>query len=239
VASFAARPLWPGSDPGAIGSWHELAGDLGEELARREIEGAVGVGHSMGSVLILMNAARDPRRFRALAMIDPVIFSGLHMLYWGVLKGLGLGPRLPLIQGARRRRDSFPSLEAVREAFAGKSVFASWDPRVLEDYVDATFGKVEDGGVSLRYPKVWESRLFEVTPANVWPELRRIDVPVLVIRGAESDTFLAAAADRMSRTLPNARVIELPGCSHFVPMERPLEVANLIIGWVREIGDLT
>jgi pimeloyl-ACP methyl ester carboxylesterase len=109
---------------------------------------------------------------------------------------------------------------------------------VLDDYIQAAFRKVEDGGVTLRYPKAWESKIFEVTPANVWPELRRIEVPMFVIRGAGSDTFLAGAADRMRRTVPNARVVELEGCSHFVPMEQPLEVAKLIVDWAGKIGVL-
>jgi pimeloyl-ACP methyl ester carboxylesterase len=236
VASFAARPMWPGSVPDAIGSWRELAGDLGNELARREIGGAVGVGHSLGSVLNLIAAAADGRRFTALALVDPVVFSGFHALFWGALKWLGLGPRLPLIRGARRRRDSFASIEEVRNSYSTKPVFASWDPRVFDDYIRVGFEEVEGGGVMLRYPKAWESRIFEITPATVWPELERIEVPMLFIRGADSDTFLANAAARARRRLPTARVIEIPDTSHFVPMERPIEVARLIASWAHEIG---
>lgn len=235
VASFAARPLWPGSDPHSIHSWKELADDLGGELDRRRVHGALGVGHSLGSVLGVVAAAGDPDRFVALALVDPVIFTGTQSLYWGALKGLGLGSRLPLIRGAWRRRESFPGLEEVRECYVGKSVFATWDPEVLEDYVRTGFSQTDAGDVRLRYPKAWEARIFETTPASVWRELRSIDVPILVFRGADSDTFSASAADRMRRELPTAKVVELAGTSHFIPMEKPLEVASLITGWAREI----
>ncbi len=59
---------------------------------------------------------------------------------------------------------------------------------------------------------------------------------MLFIRGCGSDTFVAAAADRVRRQLDTARVIEVAGTSHFVPMERPREVARMIIGWADEIG---
>jgi pimeloyl-ACP methyl ester carboxylesterase len=236
VASFAARPLWPGGVPDAIGSWHELAGDIGSELARRERGGVVGVGHSLGGVLNLIAAAADGGRYTALVLVEPVVFSGFHALFWGALKGLGLGPRLPLIRGARRRRDAFADIEEVRTSYSKKPVFASWDPRVLDDYIRVGFEEVEGGGVMLRYSKAWESRIFEITPANVWPELERIEVPMLFIRGADSDTFLANAAARVRRRVPTARVIEIPAASHFVPMERPIEVARLITNWAREIG---
>jgi pimeloyl-ACP methyl ester carboxylesterase len=236
VASFAARPLWPGSDPCSAMSWRDLAGDLGRELDRRGVEGALGVGHSLGSVLNLLAAAAGPDRFRALALIDPVVFTGIHTLFWGALKGLGFGHRLPLIRGALRRRESFSALAEVRDSYAGKSVFATWQPQVLDDYVDAGFCRMDADEVRLRYPKMWEARIFELTPASVWCELKTIEVPMLFIRGAASDTFVAAAAKRARRELKNAQVIEISGASHFVPMEKPLEIARMITDWAREIG---
>ena len=236
VASFAARPLWPGADPDAVGSWQELAEDLMAELVRREISGAVGVGHSMGGVLHLLAAAEVSGAFRALVLVDPVVFTGIFAWFWGGLKALALGPRLPLVRGARRRRDSFAGFAEVRRSYAGKAVFSTWQPEVLEDYVGAGFRSDGFGGVTLAYPKAWEAKLFEVTPSNVWAAIERIEIPMLFIRGEESDTFLAAAARRAERVLPSARVVEFEGCSHFVPMERPVEVAEAVIKWVSEIG---
>jgi len=236
VASFAARPLWPGSDPGSAGSWRDLARDLGDELGRRRVQGALAVGHSLGSVLNVLAAAADPRRFRAMALIDPVVFTGSHMLFWGALRGLGFGHRLPLIRGALKRRESYADLDEVRASYAGKSVFATWDQQVLDDYIDAAFVPDPAGGVRLRYPKVWEARIFELTPATVWRELKSLVVPMLFIRGGASDTFVAAAAARVGRELKTAEAVEVSGASHFVPMERPREVARLIIDWARRIG---
>ncbi len=71
------------------------------------------VGHSLGGVLGLMAAAADPKRFSALALVDPVVFTGVHSLFWGALKGLGFGSRLPLIRGARRRRESLPGVSTM------------------------------------------------------------------------------------------------------------------------------
>jgi len=236
VASFAARPLWPGSDPRSVRSWHDLARDLGAELNRRDVQGALGVGHSLGSVLNVMTAAADPGRFAALALVDPVIFTGTQTVFWGLLKGFGLGRRLPLIRGALRRRETFPSFEAVRGSYVGKSVFATWNPEVLDDYVRSGFSRTDAGEVRLKYPKEWEARIFEITPADVWRELRAVEVPILVIRGAGSDTFSAAAAARIRRDVKEARVVELVDTSHFVPMEKPLAAAGLITDWARDIG---
>lgn len=236
VASFAARALWPGSDPSSISSWRDLARDLACELDRRNVGRAIGVGHSLGSVLSVYAAATDPDRYRALVLIDPVVFTGSRALLWGVFKGLGFGNRLPLIRGARKRRDWFRDLDEVRRSWARKKVFASWDPEVLEDYIRSGFVPKGDGGVTLRYPKAWEARIFELTPASVWRELAALEIPMLFIRGESSDTFLPEAAGRVRRSLPGARVVELAGCSHFVPMERPQKVSSVITEWLRSIG---
>ena len=201
------------------------------------IERAIGVGHSLGGALTVLAAAANAKLFRGLVLVDPVIFTGLHALFWGTLKGLGFGHRLPLIRGARKRRERFPSLEAVRVAYEGKSVFSTWDARVLDDYVQAGFREGEGGDVVLRYSRAWEARIFELTPASVWSALRRLTVPTLCIRGASSDTFLASAAQRVGRELPAATVLELPGTTHFLPMEQPEHLAETIFDWFSRIVD--
>jgi pimeloyl-ACP methyl ester carboxylesterase len=204
-------------------------------MGERGLSQVVGVGHSLGGVLSIMTAAADSSLIRALALIDPVVFSGLQVLFWGGLKNLGFSHRLPLIRGARRRRDRFPDLEAVRSAFSGKSVFSTWYPEVLEDYVQAAFKDTGDGDVVLRYSRAWEARIFEVTPASVWSDIRRLEVPLLVIRGALSDTFLPGGAKKIRRELPSATVIELPDTTHFLPMEQPAAVAETIIDWYQSV----
>jgi pimeloyl-ACP methyl ester carboxylesterase len=233
VSAFAARPLWPGSDPHEFGSWHDLADDLRHSVTVRGLQGVMGVGHSLGGVLSVIAAAAAPALFSGLALVDPVIFTGVHRLFWGTLRGLGLGNRLPLIQSARRRRDRFPDLDAVRSSYEGKAVFRTWIAQVLDDYIRSAFTEEGVGGVVLRYSKAWETRIFELTPANVWPELRRLELPMLFVRGASSDTFTRAAADRVRRQLPLASVVEIPDTTHFLPMERPRQIAAVISEWAR------
>jgi pimeloyl-ACP methyl ester carboxylesterase len=233
VVAFAARPLWPGSDPLRCGSWHDLAEDLRRSMTAQGLRRVVGLGHSLGGVLSVIAAAAAPDLFSALVLVDPVIFAGFHRLFWGTLRGLGIGHRLPLIRGARRRRDRFPHLDAVRSSYEGKAVFGSWSAQVLEDYIRSAFTDDGQGGVVLRYSKTWESRIFELTTANVWPSLRRLDMPMLFVRGARSETFTRVAANRVRREMPRATVVEIPGTTHFLPMERPQQIAAVITEWAR------
>lgn len=99
------------------------------------IERAIGVGHSLGGGLTVLAAAANAELFRGLVLVGPVIFTGLHALFWGTRKGLWFGHRPPPIRGARKRRKRFPSLKAVRVAYEGKSVNSTSDLRLLEDCV--------------------------------------------------------------------------------------------------------
>lgn len=234
VVSWEARPLWRGSDPAAIRSWKPLSRDLIGCLWSRGIRHAVGVGHSLGAVLSLMAAARQPGLFSSLVLVDPVIFTGLRARGWALMKALGRGHRLHLVRGARGRRDHWPDRETARRTWAAKRTFAGWTDGALDDYVSD--GLVDDGSGAwrLRYPKAWEARIFEVTPHDLWRNVRAVGIPILAIRGETSDAFLPPAARRLEREACQARVVELPGTGHMVPMQAPAEVARLITDFVMD-----
>jgi 3-oxoadipate enol-lactonase len=60
-------------------------------------------------------------------------------------------------------------------------------------------------------------------------DLARIATPTLVMRGALDWPDVAAAAERFVRELPDAREEIVAGCAHLPTMERPDEVARLIL----------
>jgi pimeloyl-ACP methyl ester carboxylesterase len=235
VLTMAARPLWTGTDPESVGDWRPLVEDLRDAFRRRGLRQVVGVGHSLGGTLTARATAADPDLFSALVLVDPVIFTAPRSWFWKGMKGLGLAGRFPLVASARRRRDRWPDLDAVRASYRGKPAFASWEPEAFEDYLKAGFVRAHDGGIQLRYPREWEARIFEICPADLWDELRRISKPVLFVRGERSDTFLAAAAARALREIQRARVVVIPDTSHFLPFERPAAVAEAVRTFADEV----
>jgi len=68
-------------------------------------------------------------------------------------------------------------------------------------------------------------RRVEIEPA-------RITTPTLVARGALDWPDIAAAAQRFVDEMPNAREVVVEGCAHLPTMERPDEVARLILDFV-------
>ena len=237
IAGWEARPLVQGTDPQDISGWQDLADDIRLGIENRFSGPVIGVGHSLGGVLNLLAAVSSPKLYRALVLLDPVIFSGARSMIWGQMKRWGQAHKMPLMAGALRRRDAWPDRETVRQSWTGKTAFEGWTDEAFSAYLDA--GLEEDSaskGVRLRYPKAWEARIFEVGPHDVWSEISRIRVPVLVLRGEHSDTFTAGAARKFERKAPNGvcRIVE--GTGHMLPMQRPEVVAEMIEEWLAEIA---
>jgi pimeloyl-ACP methyl ester carboxylesterase len=235
VVSLEARPLWSNGDPETLHDWRPMAEDLCAGLRRRGLRGVLGVGHSLGGTLSALAAAADPELFSALVLIDPVVFTRPRSWFWSAMQRLGQASRFPLVRRARERRVHWPDRDALRAAYRSRPTFRSWTSEAFEDYLDAGFVDAPGGGVRLRYPREWEARIFEVCPADVWRELARIPVPVLFVRGEASDTFLRTASRRGVRQLADARSIEIPASSHFLPFERPAEVAREIVRFATEV----
>ncbi|KAF2089009.1 hypothetical protein K490DRAFT_38616 [Saccharata proteae CBS 121410] len=84
----------------------------------------VGVGHSMGGNNLVNLSLMHPRLFETLILIDPVIQLGTSPL----------GNFAPAVASSRRR-DRWPSRAAAAEAFSRSKFYQSWDPRVLERWI--------------------------------------------------------------------------------------------------------
>lgn len=60
---------------------------------------------------------------------------------------------------------------------------------------------------------------------DLWKYWIAIKVPILVIRGVDSDLLPANLAHEMARRNPRARVIEIEGCGHAPPLMSPEQIA--------------
>ena len=226
--------------PAAFRDWTPLTADLLRFLDERRAAGLtfplIGVGHSLGGVSTLDAALQRPELFRALILIDPVIFRQRFLWLWEVLKGLGLGDRLhPLIPGTLRRRRVFASVDEMFARYRRAPVFSRIDDRGLRAYVEALVRPRPDGQVELTYPPEWEAAIYRHGPLNLWARLPQLKLPVLVVYGADSDTFRGPAARKLQRLLPQARLQPIPATGHLVPLEQPAAVATACQAFLDEL----
>lgn len=234
VLGYRPRPLWDGSQP-TIRSWHELADDMLAAMERELAEPVIGAGHSLGGILTLYSALRQPERFRGVALIDPVIMPRhlLPLLWLG--RQVGLHRHHPLARGAARRRASFASAEEARARYQGRGLFAAFAPEALEGYLEGGLRPAPDGGLTLAWPREWEAHIFSLAPVDTWRAVQRLRTPLLLVRGTNSDMLIDRSWRSLRRMLPHAHMVEIPG-GHMVPMERPAAVAAAILEWADGLG---
>lgn len=230
----ALRPLRTGQAP--TGSWDEIAHDLG--LLLDAGPAAVGVGHSLGAMALLMAAAARPARLTGLVLIDPPALpawaTALLRAAPQAVRGKGR-----LAAAARRRTEQWATREAAYAHERQRRCLSRVSDEVLADVLG---DGLENSGDTwrLRFRTAWEARLYE-TPSSPWPLLRQRELPpMLVLRGAQSGVFTAAHAARWQASRPHDRVVEVPGAGHLLPLEQPARAAELISAqarsWVRAMA---
>jgi pimeloyl-ACP methyl ester carboxylesterase len=236
VFGMLLRPLWEGSKPEDVTNWHVFSEDLIHFLTNDRSPSVIGMGHSIGAVVTLRAALRRPEKFRALILIDPVLFVPRTMFLWQIIRLLGLGERFhPLVRGAKKRRRRFDDRETVFRGYRKRRIFRYMSDQSLRDYIEGMTRKTEKG-YELVYSPEWEARIYmtNMHDFDIWRELPRLEIPTLILRGAETDTFLENAASLVKRKQPRVRIETVEKSTHLLPLERPQEVFDIVQSFLAE-----
>ena len=123
---------------------------------------------------------------------------------------------------AAKRRAIFPSFEMALSAYRGRGAFKTWPDETLADYLRG--GLIPTGnGTEMRLAcePAWESSVFQHAPPGI-ARLARA-------RALSADLDLCRRRNRarkrssqiVARGHGDARLVKVPGTTHFLPMERP------------------
>jgi pimeloyl-ACP methyl ester carboxylesterase len=215
--------------------WDIFAGDLGRFLKHLR-QPVILMGHSRGAVASLLLSAKKPELVKALVLIDPTILPFSWMWWWYLAKKTGAAQLVPIAFRAARRKNSWPNRDAILQTYRSKEPFSSWEEGFLEGYVRDGTRETGDGHIGLSCDPAWESKCFATCSHDVWRYIPTLSMPTILIYGEKSDICLSPAIRRFREKVPKAKVIGLKDTSHFVPMERPDETTEIIIGFLREEG---
>ena len=221
---YDARGYPPSDVPEAPDAyrWERFAGDIGAVLDHLGLQRAALVGWSMGAYAALQFARLEPQRVSAL-----------------VAAGVGSG------SPAAERAGFQAQMRELAEAWRA-------DPRRAAGLIAATPGRQP---LRRRNPEAFAAWLADLeghssvgmalTCANYQglrpsleafdDELARLDVPTLLMVGEEDPPCLAASR-WLARTLPDARLLELPGGGHAPMLEDPAGFNRMLEDFLRTVG---
>ncbi len=219
------------ADPQKLKNWDIFVDDLERFVEHLQVP-VIAIGHSRGATVSLLLAIKRPDLIRALILIDPTILPSSWMWWWYLAKLTGLARFVPIVATASKRRSVWPDRASILHAYQTKAVFQNWQDGFLEAYVRDGTEETGDGKIRLCCNPSWESKCFAVCPHDIWRTIPLLQKPVLVLYGADSDTFLASAAKRFKACVPAAALRLFEKTSHFVPMEKPAETADIILDFL-------
>ena len=165
------------------------------------------VGLSMGGLVTMEYAGRCPKALAACVIVD-------------------IGPNIDRsgssrIQTSVQAVDTFASRE---EAFAVARAENSRPPEVLHrQRSDASLMRTETGRWTYRYDRALRTpgNLRMRDPETAWRSCAKIEAPTQIVRGELSDILSPQIAERMVRTIPDARLVTVANAGHGVPYDAP------------------
>jgi len=219
---------------GRIQHWNDLADyylqQIGPKLSRKPI---IGMGHSIGGILILIMAIKQPAWFSRIILLDPVLLPKRLLLSLRLLHFFSLSHLIPLARASTRRKRLFPSREAALEHYSKKLVFSRWQAEFLQAYVDTCLHPTESGQYQLACAPQLESSIYQSLPLNAWSLPKKVPVPALYIIGDKSDTVNQRGFRRLQRLGGNHVVKSLAG-GHLFPFEQPEASMHIIKDFLAE-----
>ncbi len=213
---------------GRITDWASLAeyyegylDDLGLDKS------LIGIGHSIGGIVLMIMASKRPGLFSKLVLLDPVLLDRKLLFMIRLMRILGQDRHFPLARKAYRRKSHFTSRENALNHYRQKRVFAVFGDDFLERYVDHCMRSDEEGGLKLACDPRLEASIYRSLPLNAWSYLHRIVTPTLVLAGEQSDTLSSAGVRRLEHIGSNIIVKTITG-GHLFPFEKSSGAEALI-----------
>lgn len=209
--------------PGDATDWNVFARAVADALGRFA-DAPVILGHSLGATAAIMALSRASVPARALVAFEPILIDPTNARQ--------LAEANALADGALRRRASFVSRQAARERLGAKPPMASFDPRVLEAYLDTCLVS-DDAGVRLRFAPAAEAAMYRggITTGAL-DLVATISAPMLILAGAASTTMTAEDLALVAQRAPSASCAIVDGVGHFGPFEHPDAVASVVRSWL-------
>ena len=153
--------------------WRSFAEDLAALGTMLNLDGAFGIGHSMGGHSLALATALSPDLFAKLLLLDPTILT----------KSLYTGRALEQTHFATRRRNLWSSADEMYQRFKDRNPFARWNSAVLRDYCDYGLLPNENGeGLMLACPPIIEGAIYNhSTETDIYYQIATIKIPVQIL----------------------------------------------------------
>jgi pimeloyl-ACP methyl ester carboxylesterase len=197
--------------PPAYSPMHHAA-DIARVIESLRMERPLVAGHSMGGIATLAFALEYPRLARAAVAIDVAVTSSPRRDRY--LRRLRTLPTI-----------GYPDFETAIERYRLMPNEGDFAPGVLREIAAKSIARAPDGRCEMKFDR---ESFFGGDGLDVVGAIRRIGIPLLLVRAEHSRIMTEAAAAAAVRSNPLVRLVTIPASHHHIPLERPREMADAI-----------
>lgn len=239
VVTYSRRHHWP-NDPIPDGdeySMRDHVDDLKRVIENVSNEGATIIGSSYGAYLALVLSIETPTLIKRMVLAEPPVIPlftsfppepheivGLLVSRpatgFSIIKFVATG--LAPAKSAAKRGDMDAALSIFGRAVLGKKTFEKMPEERLKQ-ARANFSRAE---------LLSDSVMMKINPRDV----RRIDIPTLLITGEQSPRMFHFLTDRLEELLPYAERRNIPRASHAMHEDNPESYNEAVMDFLRRRG---
>lgn len=208
------------SRPAAPYRWPLLVDDITALVEREGWTDMVMCGHSVGGSTAVEVATRLPEVVSALVLAEAPLSPP-------AANGATGGPSA-LVGITEKRRNHWSTRTEGAAYLRERAPYDSWDAEVYAGWTKAGFMGIVDG-VELSCPPWVEASVFrESHSSRAWERLPELRCPVWVLRATGEQGMRSTTAPETAGRIPGAREVVVEGSGHFLPLERPALVAEVV-----------
>jgi 3-oxoadipate enol-lactonase len=207
VVAYDLRGLGRSGTPEPPYTMDALVGDLSALADGLGLERFALVGHSLGGAVGLAFASQHPERLRTLVGISAPSIT----------------PEEQRAQLADRAEAAIrDGMDAMAEVHAQNGLPEAWRRAHAADVA------VYKGIIAGSDPRGYAAHCAVIAALDLRDALGAIRAPALLVQGELDAVVPAEAVRATAAAIPGCEYVELPGCGHVVPFERPGDLAALV-----------
>jgi pimeloyl-ACP methyl ester carboxylesterase len=200
-------------------NWLYLAHELIAAIKAQHPLPVIGIGHSMGGVLMFMAASLEPQLFSRIILLDSPIIGPVRSYLLKTAKRLRVLPHFMPISQSGQRRQCFDSKETAFHHFQSKPLFRHFSKEALWTYIHAALVE-RDSGFYLRFDRDVESAIFNTVPDNLYRYKLRAQIPAHLLYSSQGSVITQHDLRHMQKHY-GFQVEKVNQGGHLFPLEAP------------------
>lgn len=213
-------------------NWDYLVDEVIDSVKRQADRPVIAVGHSLGGVLSLLAAVKEPSLFKAVIMIDAPLLGRMKSNMVRLAKILGFIDYVTPANRSRGRLQHWSNKEQLMNYLKTRPLFKTFTHACLQDYIDFGLKKVGDD-YHLVFDNHIEYLIFRTIPHDLHRYSGQLKVPAALIYGSQSSVVDRFDVRYMKQHY-HMHCFKMKG-THMLPMEVPERVAEQVVSALNAI----